>query len=264
MMVKRLKLATRAFGAEPGVPDAASLAEWIATHRGMAADIITCQLEASLSPQITAGIVTPCAGGKFYETRVLAALDGVKDREATRELHVDVQDIIEDAAGIVVQNKGAWSALPAPHLLGITDNYYNDRDEWNDSICGMYRNLMRAMRDTGVTGHVLICDSMQSAELAILARQKVFFYMPGMDRDNCATLMEYQNQIAIEKDAVDMVFDLTNEYTLRKIFLMDPDQKSIDRALSHLDPDQVVAGGYCMSDCGNYWKTLAEYAVYRK
>jgi len=263
-MKKRLKLATRAFGAEPGVPEAATLAEWIAANRGRAADIITCQLEESLLPQVINGIVTPCAGGKFYDTRVLAALDGVKDRTAIRELHVDLHDIIEDAAGIVVQNRGAWCALPAPHVLQITDTYHHDADEWNDAICGAYRTLMRAMRDTGVAGHVLICDSMESAELAALARQKVFFYLPGMDRDNCAILMEYQNQVAAGKGAIDMVFDLADEYTLRKIFLMDPDRQSIDRALTRLDPDQVVAGGYCMSDCGDYWKMLAENAVYMR
>jgi hypothetical protein len=263
-MAKRLNLATRAFGAESGVPDMATLAKWIAAHRGRVADIITYRLEESLSPQVSAGIMISCAGGKFYDTRILSALVGVKDRTATRELHLDLYNIIEDAAGIVVQNKGAWCSLPAPHVLGITDNYYHDTDEWNDAICGAYRTLMRAMRDTGVAGHILICDSLQSKELAVLARQKVFFYMPKMDRDNCATLMEYQKQVAAEKDTIDMVFDLANEYTLRKIFLMDPDKSSIDRALSRLDPDQVVAGGYCTSACRDYWKTLAENAVYWK
>jgi hypothetical protein len=263
-MAKRLKLATRAFGAEPGIPDVTALAEWIAKHRGRTADIITYRLEESLSPQIPAGIMTPCAGGKFYETRLLGALFGVQDRRATQEIHADLHDIIEDAAGIVVQLNGAWYAMPAPHLLAVTDDFYHDTDEWSDAICGVYRTVMRSMRDTGVAGHVLICDSMEHAELAALAQKKVFFFQPGLDCDNCATLMEYQKQIAVEKDAVDMVFDLANEYTLQKIFLMDPDPESIDCALTHLDPDQVVAGGYCVSDCGDYWKTLAGNAGYWK
>lgn len=263
-MVKRLKLTTRAFGAEPGVPDAAALAEWIAEHRGRAADIMTYRLEESLSPQVTAGVTAACAGGKFYESRILAALDGVDDRTATRDLHPDLHDIIGDTAGIVVQDKGAWCALPAPHALGITDNYFHDADEWNDAICGVYRSLMRAMRDTGISGHVLICDSVQGAELAALARQKVFFFMPEMDRNNCAVLMEFQNQIAAEKDMIGTVFDLADEYPLRKIFLVDPDERSIDQALSRFDPEQVVAGGYCTGECGDYWKMLVENAVYLK
>jgi len=49
-MVKRLKLATRAFGAEPGMPEVIALAAWIAANRGTAADIITYLLDQSLEP----------------------------------------------------------------------------------------------------------------------------------------------------------------------------------------------------------------------
>ncbi len=42
-MAKRLKLATRALGAEPGRPDVPALAAWISGHRGTVADIITYQ-----------------------------------------------------------------------------------------------------------------------------------------------------------------------------------------------------------------------------
>ena len=156
-MAKRQKLATRAFGAEPGKPDVAALAEWIAEHRGRTADIVTYQLDQSLAPQLAAGIMSPCAGGKFYADRILSAIVGLEDRKAKGELHVDTHAIIEDAAGIVVQKKGAWCAMPAPHVLGIRDAYYGDDEEWNDALCESYGTIMRAMRDTGVPGHVLIC-----------------------------------------------------------------------------------------------------------
>ena len=62
-MVKRHKLATRAFGAEPGLPDVAGLAEWIAEHRGREADIVTYRLDQSLAPQVDRGNrVTLCRG----------------------------------------------------------------------------------------------------------------------------------------------------------------------------------------------------------
>ena len=263
-MAKRLKLATRAFGAEPGLPDVTGLAEWIAEHRGREADIVTYRLDQSLAPQLDAGIMIPCAGGKFYAARIRQCMSGILDNKAVGELHVDTPAILEDAAGIVVQKKGAWCAIPSPHVLGIMDTYYDDEDEWSDAICDAYRTIMRGMRDTGITGHVLIADRMDHAELASLARQNVFFYQPEMNRDSCATLMEYQKQIAVEKDAAGIVFDLTNEFTLQKIFLMNPDPESIDRALSYLDPDQIVAGGYCLSKCGNYWNTLIENAAFWK
>src|SRR4030042_3469759 len=145
-MVKRLKLGTRALGAEPGRPDVPALATWIAGHRGTPADIITYLLDRSLSPQLSAGIMSPCAGGRFYRDRIMACMQGTEDGKATDEISLDPNEIIQDTEGIVAQKKGAWCALPAPHILGITDAFYNDEEEWNDALTGFYRILMRSMR----------------------------------------------------------------------------------------------------------------------
>ncbi|HUT38608.1 MAG TPA: hypothetical protein VMW77_04810 [Methanoregula sp.] len=261
-MAKRLQLTTRAFGAEPGVPDVAALATWIAEHRGMTADIVTYLLDQSLAPQLPAGIMSPCAGGRFYSTRIMECLVGIEGGKATGEIHLNPHAIIEDAAGIVVQKKGAWCALPAPHWLGIRDSYYHDEAEWNDAITGTYRELMRSMRDTGIRGHVLICDRLREPEIESLVRQNVFFFQPEPDREGLASLMEHQRQIAVGRDHIDTVLDLSSEYDLRKIIIIDPDQESIERALACLDPDQVSVGGYCTAACDDYWKNLVDAAVY--
>ncbi|MFA4878078.1 MAG: hypothetical protein WC586_11765 [Methanoregula sp.] len=263
-MAKRLNLATRAFGAEPGKPDVAALAAWIKEHRGRMADIITFQLDRTLAPQLPAKIATPCAGGRFYQERILECIQGIEDKAAVGELYLDTPALVEDAAGIVVQKKGAWCALPAPHVLGISDSYYDDEAEWSDAICGTYRTLMRTLRDTGVSGNILLCDAMEDAELAALSRHNVFFYQPEPDRTSLARLMEHQRQVAAKKEFLETVFDLTDEYTLQKIFIIDPDPKSISLALSHLDPDQVFAGGYCTTDDPDYWKDLVAAAAYER
>jgi len=263
-MVKRHKLATRAFGAEPGLPDVAGLAGWVAEQRGREADIVTYLLDQSLAPQLDAEIITPCAGGKFYAGRIRQCMSGILDNKAVGELHVDTPAIVEDAAGIVVQKKGAWCAMPAPHLLGFVDTYYDDKDEWNDAICDAYRTIMRGMRDTGITGHVLIADRMDDAELASLARQSVFFFAPAPGREDLVSLMEHQRQVAVGKDQLQTAFGLMNEYTLQKIFIISPDRESINLALDYLDPDQIVTGGYCTEDCGEYWKDLVTAAVYER
>jgi hypothetical protein len=263
-MAKRLKLSTRAFGAEPGLPDVSALATWIAGHRGITADIITFMLDQSLAPQLAAGITSPCAGGRFYRTRIMESLLGVEGGNATGETGLDPHAIIEDAAGIVVQKKGAWCALPAPHLLGITDTYYHDDEEWNDAITGTYRDLMRSMRDIGISGHVMICDTLRELEIESLVRQNVFFFQPEPDREGLACLMEHQHQIAVGRDHIETVLDLSSEYDLRKIIIVDPDKESIERALACLDPDQVSAGGYCTGTCTDYWKNLVEAAVYTR
>jgi hypothetical protein len=261
-MAKRLKLATRSLGAEPGEPDVPALAVWISDHRGTLADIITYQLDTSLSAQIPAGIMHPCAGGKFYRERIMACLTGVNGGTATAEISLNPYEIIQDAVGIVAQKKGAWCAMPAPHILGIKDAFYDDEEEWNDALAGIYRTMMRSMRDSGISGHVLLCDTLQETEIASLIRQNVFFFQPDPGRDDLASLMEHQRQVAVGRDDLDILLDLTGEYDVRKIILVDPDPESISRALSCLDPDQVVAGGYCRDSCEDYWKNLVESATY--
>lgn len=261
-MVKRHNLATRALGAEPGQPDVAALAAWITEHRGRTADLVTYRLDRSLAPQVTAGIMTPCAGGKFYADRIRQCLTGIHGTRAVGEIHVDTPAIIEDAAGIVVQKKGAWCAIPAPHVLGIRDAYYDDESEWFDAFHRSYRTILRAMRDTGVPGHVLIADRMDEYELASLARQNTFFFAPAPEREDLAVLLEHQKQVAVPRDKLPIVFDLMNEYAVRKIFILDPDPASIREVLSHLDADQVVAGGYCTDRSDSYWKDLVAAAVY--
>src|SRR5674476_1422693 len=263
-MKKRLKLATRAFGAEPVRPDIAVLAEWIAVNRGTTADIITYLLDQSLAPQVSAGILAPCSGGRFYKNRIIASLLGVKEGKATDEIGLDSRAVSEDAAHIIVHKKGAWFAMPAPHLLGITDMFYHDESEWHDAIAGYYRTLMRSMRDAGISGHVLICDTLSEPEITSLVRPNVFFFQPKPDRKSLECLLGYQRQIAVGRDRLDTLLKLSSEYDLRKIIIIDPDQASISHALSCLDPDQVVAGGYCMDMYENYWKNLVESSVYSK
>lgn len=259
-MPKRHELPTRSFGAEPALPGVSGLADWIAEHRGRSADITTFLLDQSLVPQVTAGIGLPCAGGKFYASRLKECLSGLQGNRAAGELYVDSSPLIEDAAGIVVQKKGAWCAMPAPDLLGITDDFYRDEDEWNLAITGAYRTMMRAMRDTGVAGHVLVADRPPEDEVASLARQKVFWFIPSPDRESLATVLEHQHQVAVPPGGLETLFGLMDEYRVARIILTDPDPDAIRHALARFDPDQVTAGGYCTKDCGDYWKDLVSSA----
>jgi len=263
-MAKLHKLTTRAFGAEPGIPDVAQLTGWIAEHRGTLADLTTYQLFQSLSPQLAAAIEHPCAGGKFCADRIRSSLLGVVDGCAIDEIAVNPEALIEDAAGIVVQKRNSWCALPAPHVLGLIDGYYHDDEEWSDAVTDAYCLMMRAMRDIGIAGHVLIGDKAEEMETVAFAGQKVFFFQPDADRKSLECLMEHQRQIAVRPKQLETVFDLTNEYDLRKIIIVDADAAAITLALSHLDPDQVSVGGYCLDECERYWKNLVDSAVYTR
>ncbi len=263
-MAKIVPLETRAFGAEPGVPDIAALADWVADHRGIAADLHAYRLDRSLAPQLAAGITRPCAGGLFCGNRILGSLCGLCGDTVTDEIGVETGTIRGDAGLIAAQKKGVWCAIPAPHELGIVDGYYHDEDEWNDALAGAYRTIMRVMRDAGTGGHVLLCGKINEAEISLLSRENVFFFPTAPDKESLRILIEHQRRVAAGKKMLETVFDLANEYDLHQLIVMDPDEEAIRLALSYLDPDQVMAGGYCTDACDAYWGKLVETAVYLK
>lgn len=265
VIVKRRPLPTRALGTEPEVPDIPALTAWVAERREMneAGDLTTCQITQALAPQLDAGITAPCAGGMFYKARLLSSFAGITDGVITGETEISNSDLVADSLELAGMKKGVWCALPAPHTLRLFDSYYGDEDEAITAVATLYRSAMRSMRDAGIGGHVLICDHADDAELSALARQKVFFFCPEPVKDDIAILMEHQHRIAVDKVNLRQVFDFTGEYELRQIVILDADAESIALALSHLDPDQIVIGGYCTGPCETYWKEIADSAFYK-
>lgn len=265
-MAKRHDLATRGLGAEPVIPEVKVLAEWIEKHRGRAADITTYRCDQSLAPQVEAGIGIACAGGKFTAAHVIESILGIEDTKATGEFHVQAGPLREDGAGIFLKKKGSWFALPAPHVLGITDSYYHDDEEWADALTGTYRSIMREMRDVGIPGHVLICEKTDPVEIAALVQhQRCFFFHPDPTRTDLERMLDRQNQVAVGRSGLGALLECMNEYDVSRLILLDPDEDAIRLALSHFDPDQVTVGGYCTAeDAGAYWKDLVKGAGYWK
>jgi predicted nucleic acid-binding protein len=190
------------------------------------------------------------------------SLMGIDSNAVVDEIAIKTEAVTKDALDIVSQKKNIWCALPAPHALGITDSYYHDKDEWQDAIAGAYHTLLRSMRDGGIAGHVLICDTIDEVELSALSRQKVVFFARDPDREGLASLMEYQRQVAVDRHHLATVFDLAHEYEINKLIILDPDTESIALALSEFDPDQLMAGGYCTGVGEGYWKKLVASAKY--
>lgn len=265
-MAKIVPLPTRAFGAEPGVPDVAALAGWIADHRGTAADLHAYRLDQSLAPQLDAGITAPCAGGLFCRERVLGDLAGLNEKRdaVTGELAFEGTALAADAAMLSPRKKDLWFAIPAPHALGLADAYYGDEDEWDDALAAACRKMIRGMRDAGIGGNVLICNHLVESELAALAQKKVFFFLPEVSGKDLETLLEYQRGVAVRPSLLEEVSCLTDEYDISRLVIMDPDDEAIETALAFCDPDRISAGGYCTTSCDTYWQALAASAVYRK
>jgi len=265
-MAKIVTLPTRAFGAEPGLPDIAALVGWVADHRGTKADLMAYRLDASLTPQLDAGITAPCAGGLFLRERVLGDLTGLNEERnvVTGEIAFEGTGLAADAAMLSPRKKDLWFSLPAPHALGITDAYYGDEDELQEAFAAACRRMMREMRDAGIGGHVLICTHIVESELAALAQKKVFFFLPEASGKDLETLLEYQRVVAVRPSLLEEVSRLIDEYDISRLIIMDPDDKAIKTALAFCDPDRISAGGYCTTSCDTYWQALAASAVYRK
>ena len=92
----------------------------------------------------------------FTKDRVLECLKGVRDTRVFDDMYIEPKPLIDDAHRLVAQKKHVWYAIPAPDALGITDCYYNDKDEWYDAIYCVYTDLMRAQRDPVLRGMCLL------------------------------------------------------------------------------------------------------------
>jgi len=257
------QLPTRAFGAEPPIPGIPALAEWVEKRRGTGGDLTSYLLSQSLDPQREAGITLPCAGGKFYKARVMECLVGLDQGAAVAEIGLSPDPVVADAFEIAGMVRQVSVSMPAPHLLGIDDRYYHDGEEWAGALHGAYRTLMRAMRDAGCGGHVLICDRIDEAETAALSRKKVYFFHPSPKKEDLRVLLEHQRQVAVRNQDIASTLSLMDEYDITGIIIMDPDGPAIRSALEGLDPEKVFAGGYCTGQCPAYWKALVESAGYR-
>jgi hypothetical protein len=258
-MAKIRKVPVRSFGSETSEPTVPELAEWIKERKGVAGDLTTYFLEESLSPQ--EGVDLPCPGGRIYRARILETLLGLKEETLTREPAVDTTLVEEDARWGAARKKRLWFSVPAPHLLGIRDEFYHDREEFCEGICTCYKQVMRAMRDSGAGGHVLLGDEVHEDELEHLAGPRTFLFYPELGEGDLPAILEVQNSVAVPGSLLSTALGLLDEYDLRSVFILDGKQEDFLAAVEYLDPEQISFGGYCREDCAEYWKGLVERAV---
>jgi hypothetical protein len=258
-MAKVRRVPVRSFGSETSEPTVKDLAEWVKERKGVAGDLTTYLLEKSLDPQ--EGVDLPCPGGRIYRARTLETFVGLEEGTLSREPAVDTTLVEEDARWGAARRKGLWFSIPAPHLLGIRDEYYHDREEFCEGICTCYRQVMRAMRDAGAGGHVLLGDEVHEDELEHLAGPRTFLFYPELGKEDLPPLLEFQNSAAVPVSLLSAALDLLDEYDLRSLFILDGKQEDILAAAEYMDLDQISLGGYCREDCAEYWKGLVERAV---
>ena len=252
-MAKIRRVPVRSFGSETPDPTVHELAGWVRERKGSAGDLTTYLLEESLDPQ--EGVDMPCPGGRVYIPRILETFVGLEKGPLTREPAVDTALVEEDARWGATKKKGLWFAIPAPHLLGIEDGYYHDREEFCEGICTCYKQITRSMRDSGTGGHVLLGDGVHESELEHLAGRHTIFFYPELAGEDLPALLEFQTAVAVPRTLLSTALDLMDEYDLRSLFIVDGKQEDFSAAGEHLDPGQISFGGYCTEDCGEYRKS---------
>jgi hypothetical protein len=257
-MSRRIRIPVRALGSEIEDPEVADLATWIATHRGIEADLITYKLEASLRGQEEVDI--PAAGGRFYLPRILSSLTGLANGVLRREPALDPRYITLDAERITSLRNGTWCAFPAPHLWGVEDRYYHDHQEYLVSLCRCTKQLMRSMRDRGIKGHILLCDRYLEEEADELAGPKVRFYAEDPTPADLSLILEYQRSIAVTADRVAVAFGLLDEFEIARLTIVDPSTEALREVQSYFDPGSIEVGGYCRKECPGYWERVIKSA----
>jgi hypothetical protein len=257
-MGKRFSFLTRSFGSDPLSPEPLMISRWVSERKGREGDLTSFLLEQGINLQIKAGISIPCAGGMLYRDRWKQAFTGLTEGVITGELGASPQDIIRDARDLAGISKGLWIAVPAPHQLGFDDRYYGDREEADHALFSEYKSLMREQRDAGISGHVLLCDTVHREELESLGGKRVFFFSPNLNRKTLSVLLEYQPEVALNPRNLSLITDLMGEYEVHRIVLLNPEEQDLRQALQIKDPDQILCGGYCHTSCEDYWKNLVE------
>jgi hypothetical protein len=253
------RVLVRSYGSEVPEPQAPDLAGWIGKRKGIGGDLTSYLLEESLDPQ--EGVDFPCAGGRIYRARVLESIGGLEGDALAREPSAETGLVEEDARWGASRRKGLLFSLPAPSLLGIRDGHYHDREEFCEGLAGCYRQILRAMRDAGAGGHVLLGERVHGDEMERLAGPRTHFFFPEITAGDLPLLLEFQDAVAVPGNLLGEALGLLDEFDLRHLTVVDGKGADLLAALEHLDPDQVSLGGYCREGCEQYWKGLVERAV---
>lgn len=256
-MKRRIDISLRSLGSGyENDPDPGDLAKWIATRKGSRCDLISYRLEKSLLAQRSVDF--PCTGGKYYSGRLSESIGGLKDGNLVSEPYPVPEDISLDAGRVRKIRKGCRIALPPPSALGISDYYFDDRQDFISALCEVYRKIMREQRDRGVDGHIFVADYFSSIEMEELSGSKAFFFSPEGKAKVLSSILEFQEGIAVFPGKIDVLFELMPEYEVKAVTVIDPGREDLEKVQTEFDPGYISTGGFCRGCGTEYWDSLKE------
>ena len=259
-MKRRQNLILKSFGAGNIYnPDPLLLAEWIKEQKRVFCDLVSYKIESQIKNQKTI-VDLPCTGGIFYRDRILDSVSGIKSGFLISEPFAVPEYMRQDAERIRKFSKNSMFSLPPPSDLLIDDGFYKNRSDFIGSLCSVYKKLMREQRDFGIKEHILTAERFDATELDELCSERVIFFSPGGGSKVLESLLEYQNIIAVFPEKLPVIFELLNEYEVKKIAVINGTADNFEACLDFFDPDEIFAGGFCDLCEDDYWKILKERA----
>lgn len=252
-MAKKIRLKTISLGSEPDQPDMDELTCFIRSMKGQDADLTTYYLIRSLKKQLEAGISSPAGGGLFMQPRFEDALT-----YSSEGCYVHTSGFEADARMMIKTASQAKSVLPSPGLLSGAPS--PEDEEAFAEFCDSYSQVLRSMRDQKITGHILHSKEISPIESELLSSRKTIFVIPEGSVDVQSELLEVQSTLALTSSRIQILDDLVDQYDIKMLILVDPDEDGLKGALKHFDTDRIQVGGYGRPENDQYWKHIGENA----
>ena len=257
-MNKRRNLLVWSFGGEAPDPNLPVLADWAGRQRGSSCDLLSFKVEHSLRDQ--AGFDRLAYGGMYYADRMRESIGGIRSGFLREEPWTCTESLRADAARAVRISRKVWAVLPSPLHLLIEDGIYSDREEYESALCGIYRLLMREIRDAGVYGTIIIGEQFSSLERELLSGRRVVLHSLSGTSRSLSGILEVQNSLSLSAKRLPLLPDLMDEYEVRSVSLIDGTEKDFGGLMSYFDPENITAGGFSSGGGKRYWDSVREHA----
>jgi hypothetical protein len=257
-MSKRRNLSVRSFGGEEPDPDIPTLAAWAGRQKDVACDLLSFKVERSLGDQ--KGIDRLAYGGQFYRDRMYDSLGGIRSGFLREEPWARPAALRADALRAATFSRNVWAVLPSPTYLKIGDGIFDDREEYESALCGIYRLLMREIRDAGVYGTIIIGEQFSLVERELLPGRRVFLHSLTGSSRAVAGILEVQSALSLPVHRLSVIPDMLDEYEIRSLSVIDGTEKDFSGLLAYFDVDDLTAGGRSPGGGKKYWDGVSAHA----
>lgn len=254
-MKKKRELKTLSLGSEPDTPEVPLLREFISAHRGIEADLTTFQMLRSCTAQQNAAIDEIAIGGKFCRSRLEEGLSW--DDESGPHVYPDI--MVADYSLLTRKGERVRSVHESPVVLPSCPSP-DDEDAFAEMFHG-FRQILRALRDIRVFGHIIHLYDPTPVELELVSGNKNLLFLHNPTLVSLEELLEHTSDLIIQSETIPFVDDLMDRFQVRTLILSDASEPALMDVLPYVDTDHLKVAGYGVGPEEEYWKKVKESAI---